>query len=117
MARVQAIHLSAVKSLRLQSVTEARIDRDGIAGDREFLLLDDRNRATTQRELGVLAQVSSRYDGTVLELQMPEGEVISGEPRHGESPTPTCGAARSQARWWRARGPRHCQSSPKSGCD
>ena len=84
MARVQAIHLSAVKSLRLQSVTEARIDRDGIAGDREFLLLDDRNRATTQRELGVLAQVSSRYDGTVLELQMPDGEVISGEPRHGE---------------------------------
>ena len=70
MARVQAIHLSAVKSLRLQSVPEARIDRDGIAGDREFLLLDDRNRATTQRELGVLAQVSSHYDGTVLELLM-----------------------------------------------
>ena len=32
----------------------------------------------------MLAQVSSRYDGTVLELQMPGGEVISGEPRHGE---------------------------------
>ena len=84
MAHVQAIHLSAVKSLQLQSVTEARIDRDGIPGDREFLLLDDRDRAATQRELGVLAQVSSRYDGTVLELHMPGGEVISGEPRHGE---------------------------------
>jgi uncharacterized protein YcbX len=84
MARVQAIHLSPVKSLRLRAVPEARIDRDGIAGDREFLLLDDENRVATQRNVGVLAQVPSHYDGTRLELQMPDGEIVSGEPAAGE---------------------------------
>ena len=78
MARVQAIHLSPVKSLQLR-VRRRRPGsaRDGIAGDREFLLLDDRDRVATQRSVGVLAQVSSRWDGAVLELHMPGGEIVS----------------------------------------
>jgi uncharacterized protein YcbX len=84
MARVQAIHLSPVKSLRLRSVPEAEIGPAGIAGDREFLLVDDGDRVATQRELGVLAQVESHWDGAVLELRLPDGERVAGTPAEGE---------------------------------
>ena len=70
-------------------------------------------RATTQRELGVFAQVSSHYDGTVLELHMPGGEVISGEPRHGErSGTHRPAGVGSDRLIGGARGPRHNRSRP-----
>ncbi len=80
MARVQAIHLSPVKSLRLRAVPEAMIGADGIPGDRDFLLLDARGRVATQRQIGKLAQVESYWDGTVLTLHMPDGAIVSGEP-------------------------------------
>ena len=79
MATVRAIHVSAVKSLRLTAVPEARIERYGIAGDRQFALLDERReRVATQREIGALAQIQSRYDPatTELALVMPDGSEV-----------------------------------------
>ena len=86
MATVRAIHVSAVKSLRLQPVPEARLERDGIAGDRQFALLDPhRGRVATQREIGALAQVQSRYDAATgeLALVLPDGSEIVGAVNGG----------------------------------
>jgi uncharacterized protein YcbX len=80
MATVRAIHVSAVKSLRLMPVPEARIERDGIPGDRRFALLDQRReRVATQREIGALAQIQSRYDAATgeLALVMPDGSEVA----------------------------------------
>jgi uncharacterized protein YcbX len=69
MATVRAIHVSAVKSLRLMPVPEARIEQAGIPGDRQFALFDPhRGRVATQREIGALAQIQSRYDVATGEL-------------------------------------------------
>jgi uncharacterized protein len=90
MATVRAIHVSAVKSLRLTTVAEAQIDRDGIAGDRRFALRDDRRqRIATQREIGSLAQIQSRYDPVRRELAlvMPDGSQVVAAVNGGEPVT------------------------------
>lgn len=80
MPTVRAIHMSPVKSLRLMSIEAAEIAPAGIAGDRELLLVDDRGRVASQRQLPVLAQVESRLDGdrAALELRMPGGDTVAG---------------------------------------
>ena len=80
MATVRAIHVSAVKSLRLVLVADARIERDGIPGDRRFALLDPRRaRVVTQREIGALAQIESHYEPETgeLALVMPDGTRVA----------------------------------------
>jgi len=79
MATVRAIHVSPVKSLRLMPVPEAHLEREGVPGDRRFALLDPRRgRVATQREIGVLAQIQSRYDAATAELAlvMPDGSQV-----------------------------------------
>ncbi len=86
MATVRAIHISTVKSLRLLPVPEARIERDGIPGDRRFALLDTRRgRVATQREIGALAQIQSRYDAATgeLALVMPDGSEVAAAVNGG----------------------------------
>jgi uncharacterized protein YcbX len=90
MATVRAIHVSAVKSLRLMPVPEARLERFGVPGDRRFALLDPhRGRVATQREIGVLAQIQSRYDPATAELAlvMPDGSEVVATV-NGGTPTP-----------------------------
>jgi len=80
MATVRAIHVSAVKSLRLVTVQDARIEQHGIPGDRQFALLDPRReRVATQREIGRLAQIESRFDPETgeLALVMPDGSRVA----------------------------------------
>ena len=79
MATVRAIHVSAVKSLRLTPVPDARLERHGIPGDRRFALLDPRRgRVATQREIGALARIQSRYDveSGELALVLPDGSEV-----------------------------------------
>jgi uncharacterized protein YcbX len=85
MATVRAIHVSAVKSLRLARVTEVRIERDGIPNDRRFALLDPTGRVATQREIGAFAQIQSRYDARTgeLALVMPDGTVVAATVNGG----------------------------------
>jgi uncharacterized protein len=78
-ATVRAIHVSPVKSLRLMPVPEARLEREGVPGDRRFALLDPRRgRVATQREIGALARIQSRYDAETAELAlvMPDGSEV-----------------------------------------
>jgi MOSC domain-containing protein len=80
MPRVRAIHLSAVKSLRLVQTERAELTQRGIAGDRAFVVLDARNQVATLRKHGWMAQVGSRYDprSGLLELELPDGDTIGG---------------------------------------
>lgn len=90
MATVRAIHVSAVKSLRLTAVPEARIEHDGIPGDRRFALLDPTGRVATQREIGAFAQIQSRFDPQTgeLALVMPDGTEVAAAVNGGR-PTST----------------------------
>ena len=85
MATVRAIHVSAVKSLRLTKLAEAQIERDGIPGDRRFALLDPTGRVATQREIGAFAQIQSRYDPATgeLALVLPDGSEVAAAVNGG----------------------------------
>ncbi|MGH3073803.1 MAG: MOSC domain-containing protein [Gaiellales bacterium] len=85
MATVRAIHVSAVKSLRLTKLAEAQIERDGIPGDRRFALLDPTGRVATQREIGAFAQIQSRYDPATgeLALVLPDGTEVAAAVNGG----------------------------------
>lgn len=78
MLRVRAIHVSAVKSLHLTPVAEVMIGPHGVDHDRRFMLIDSGGRVATQRQLPLLAQVSSSYDAATgeLELRLPDGEIV-----------------------------------------
>ncbi|MGZ4482672.1 MAG: MOSC domain-containing protein [Gaiellales bacterium] len=80
---VRAIHLSPIKSLRLVSVERAQLDESGIPDDRRFLLLDERGRVATQRNIGALATAEAGFDAEAgtLSLRMPDGRVITDTPR------------------------------------
>ncbi|MGZ4481990.1 MAG: MOSC N-terminal beta barrel domain-containing protein, partial [Gaiellales bacterium] len=80
---VRAIHVSPIKSLRLLSVDHAELGESGIPDDRRFLLLDERGRVATQRNVGALATAEARYDaaGGTLSLRMPDGREIVDTPR------------------------------------
>jgi hypothetical protein len=79
-ARVRAIHLSPIKSLGLMSSERATLTPDGIAGDRAFVLLDDRGEVATMRKYGALARAGSRFDPDTgqLVVQLPDGSEMSG---------------------------------------
>jgi len=79
-ARVRAIHLSPIKSLGLMSSERATVTPDGIAGDRAFVLLDDRREVATMRRYGRLALAGSRFDPDSGELVvvLPDGSDVSG---------------------------------------
>ena len=85
MATVRAIHVSAVKSLRLTNVAAARIEHDGIPGDRRFALIDGRGRVATQREIGAFARIRSSYDIETgeLALVMADGTEVSAHVNGG----------------------------------
>lgn len=80
MVRVRAIHLSPIKSLGLMSSERATVTPDGIAGDRAFVLLDDRGEVATMRRYGALARAGSRFDPDSgrLVVVLADGSEVSG---------------------------------------
>jgi uncharacterized protein len=80
MPRVRAIHLSPVKSLRLQRTDRAELTPTGIPGDRAFVVLDAQDRVATLRKHPWMALVGSRYDPASkrLELDLPDGTTVGG---------------------------------------
>lgn len=80
MASVRAIQLSPIKSLGLMSSRRATVTPDGIAGDRAFVLLDDRGEVATMRRYGALARAGSRFDPDTrrLVVVLPDGNEVAG---------------------------------------
>ena len=62
------ITLFAVKSLRGQACTTARVEPWGLAGDRRYLVVDPRGKFLTQRECPALAKLDAVPDGHGLTL-------------------------------------------------
>jgi uncharacterized protein YcbX len=87
--RVGAIYIAPVKSLALQRVERARVTKRGLAGDREFFLVSDRNRLFTMREYGPLATVSASYlyPQDLLRFEFPDGRAYEAQPVPGEALT------------------------------
>jgi uncharacterized protein YcbX len=70
---------SPVKGLALQQLDECELTEAGVAGDREFFLVDENDRLVNSKGLGVLQQIVPRYDeeAEVLTLTFPDGSTIS----------------------------------------
>lgn len=77
--RVDWISHCPVKGLAVLKLDHCQLTEAGIAGDREFFLVDDNNRLVNAKGLGCLQQVVPRYDheSATLALVFPDGTTVS----------------------------------------
>ena len=80
MMRVADIGMAFVKCTRFLNVETARIERHGIDGDREFILLDQHGAPMPSHHHGVFAPLTFRFDSASerLTLTFPNGRKIEG---------------------------------------
>jgi uncharacterized protein YcbX len=83
---VSRLSLAPVKGLALLHPDEIEIGPRGVAGNREFFLMDDRGRKFDQIEHGPLGLVQAAYDapGDRLTLSFPDGTAVDDEVRLGD---------------------------------
>jgi uncharacterized protein YcbX len=79
--RVAWICIAPVKGLALRPLDRCELSEAGIAGDRQFFLVDENNRLVNSKGLGVLQQIVPDYDqaADVLTLALPDGTTVSQE--------------------------------------
>jgi uncharacterized protein YcbX len=77
--RVAWISHCPVKGLALRQLDECQLTEAGVAGDRQFFLVDEDDRLVNSKGLGVLQQIVPRYDdqAEVLTLAFPDGTTLS----------------------------------------
>jgi uncharacterized protein YcbX len=82
-ARVAWIAFCPVKGLSLQQSDECELTEAGVAGDREFFVVDETDRLVNAKGLGALQQIVPSYDDAagVLTLAFPDGTTLS-QPVH-----------------------------------
>ncbi len=90
---LSAIHIFPVKGLRGVSVSTARVEPWGLAGDRRWMLVDDKGRFISQREESRLALVAAVPDG--------DGIVLSAAGRPDLAVAPPSTPSRIAASVWR----------------
>jgi hypothetical protein len=85
--RIDSMYISPVKSLALQRIDGARLEKPGITGDRAFFMIDASGKLLTQREHFPLVQVRAEYDvgGERLKLSFPDGATVDGTPDPGDA--------------------------------
>jgi len=78
-ARVAWISFCPVKGLALQQLDACELTEAGVAGDREFFLVDDEGRLVNSKGLGALQQIVPRYDAESesLSLEFPDGTTLA----------------------------------------
>jgi uncharacterized protein YcbX len=81
--RVAALYRSPVKSLAMERIDRARVEKAGIEGDRAFFIVNGDGGLVTQREAPTLVQVHARYDVAAqhLELRFRSGVVATDRVR------------------------------------
>jgi uncharacterized protein YcbX len=77
--RVAWISYCPVKGLAVRQLERCELTEAGIAGDREFFLVDENDRLVNSKGLGALQQIVPRYDDPVLTLEFPGGTALSQE--------------------------------------
>lgn len=68
--KVTGLNIHPLKSGRAIAQTSVSIKRDGLAGDRRFMLVDPDGKFITQRELQLLAQVEATHVSGGVHLKM-----------------------------------------------
>ena len=81
---VGLIMTTPVKSMAIHFPEEVELTMTGVPDDRQFFLIDDRDRLFVGRRHGRLVQIRSRLEGEELGLEFPDGTVVRGEPELGE---------------------------------
>ena len=80
-ARVAWISYCPVKGLAIQQLDRCELTEAGVAGDRQFFLVDENDRLVNSKGLGVLQQIVPQYDGEAdsLTLTFPDGTAVAQE--------------------------------------
>jgi uncharacterized protein YcbX len=83
---ITAIATTPIKGLQVRPRTEVLLTETGVADDRVFYLIDDRNRMVNGKRVGSLMAVVAEYDPADerLTLTFPDGTTVAGETRDGE---------------------------------
>lgn len=70
---------SPVKGFALAQLDRCELSEAGVAGDREFFVVDENDRLVNAKGLGVLQQIVPRYDPAAgsLTLDFPDGATVS----------------------------------------
>ncbi len=84
--RVTRLSVAPVKSLRLLHPDAIALDADGAAGNRQFYLVDEKDRVFNGVRHGPLVAVRAAYDADAerLRLTFPDGRDVSGRVRTAE---------------------------------
>jgi len=79
------IAMTPVKGLRLHHVDTAKLDFEGLAGDRAFFLVGEDGRMTSGTRLGPLVAVVPEHDpaAETLSLRFPDDRVVAGDVELG----------------------------------
>jgi uncharacterized protein YcbX len=79
-SRVAALATTPVKGLHITGRDELVLDRDGVADNRRYYLIDERARMVNGKRLGLLSGVTADYDGATGQLGMsfPDGTRAAG---------------------------------------
>lgn len=79
--RVAWISQCPVKGLAVRQLDSCELTEAGVAGDREFFLVDENDRLVNSNGLGALQQIVPRYDRDAgsLMLAFPDGTTVSRE--------------------------------------
>lgn len=85
-ATVQALQTTPVKGLRVVAREEVELTPAGVAEDRRFYLVDERDRMVSSKQLGTLNEVVGDYDhgARTLALTFPDGTRVAGAVELGE---------------------------------
>ena len=80
MPTIARIAITPVKGLGLLHPEHVLLDRNGVAENRRFYLVDDHGRLFNGSRHGLLVQVRSFYkpEADTLRLEFPDGEAVDG---------------------------------------
>ena len=79
--KVSDLFVYPVKSLRGHDCKSAKLDARGLMGDRRWMLVDDRGKFLTQRDIPQLAQYRAALDDTgALTITAPDGAAHTFSP-------------------------------------
>ena len=78
-ARVAWISYCPVKGLAVQQLDRCELTEAGVAGDRQFFLVDENDRLVNSKGLGILQQIVPQYNGEAdsLTLSFPDGTTVA----------------------------------------
>ena len=77
MATVAWISVTPVKGLALRQLEACELTELGVAGDRQFFLVDENDRLVNSKGLGALQQIVARFEDETLALDFPDGTTVA----------------------------------------